>query len=52
MNYFGTDSPEKIKMLFEVGVDFPLVDDIVNTMNLVRDLDIKPVKTLFNDDVQ
>jgi glycerophosphoryl diester phosphodiesterase len=52
VNYFGTDSPEIIKMLFEVGVDFPLVDDIVNTMNLVRDLDIKPVKTLFNDDVQ
>ena len=48
VNYFGTDSPEKIKMLFEAGVDFPLVNDIVHTMDVVRKLKMKPVKPLFN----
>lgn len=47
VNYFGTDSPEKIKMLFEAGVDFPLVNDIVHTMDVARKLKMKPVKPLF-----
>ena len=33
INYFGTDSPEELKMLFDYGVDFPLVNDIVNTVH-------------------
>ncbi|MDD4192462.1 MAG: hypothetical protein PHI28_14105, partial [Mangrovibacterium sp.] len=47
VNYFGTDSPEKIKMLFEAGVDFPLVNDIVHTIDLAGELKIKPVEPLF-----
>ncbi|QGY42779.1 glycerophosphodiester phosphodiesterase [Maribellus comscasis] len=31
VNYFGTDSPDELKLLFEYGVDFPLVNDIVHT---------------------
>jgi glycerophosphoryl diester phosphodiesterase len=33
INYFGTDSPEELKMLFDYGVDFPLVNDIVHTVH-------------------
>ncbi len=47
VNYFGTDSPEKLKMLFETGVDFPLVNDIVHTMDVARELNIEPVTPLF-----
>lgn len=43
VNYYGTDDPEKIMLLFEYGVDFPLVDDIVNTINYVSVLGIDPV---------
>ncbi len=49
VNYFGTDSPEEIKMLFEAGVDFPLVNDIVHTVDVLRELKMKPVKPLFNN---
>jgi glycerophosphoryl diester phosphodiesterase len=47
VNYFGTDSPEEIKMLFSAGVDFPLVNDIVHTLPAVRDLGIEPHQPLF-----
>jgi glycerophosphoryl diester phosphodiesterase len=46
VNYFGTDSPEKIKLLFDAGVDFPLVNDIVHTISVVRELNIEPAKPL------
>jgi glycerophosphoryl diester phosphodiesterase len=48
VNYFGADSPEELKMLFEAGVDFPLVNDIVHTLPAVRDLGIEPHKPLFD----
>lgn len=44
VNYFGTDSPEMIKMLFENGVDFPLVNDIPGHTDLARELNIQPVQ--------
>lgn len=31
INYFGTDSPETLELLFGYGVDFPLVNDIVHS---------------------
>jgi len=48
VNYFGTDSPEELKMLFDAGVDFPLVNDIVHTMPVTRDFGIEPVQPFFN----
>jgi glycerophosphoryl diester phosphodiesterase len=48
VNYYGTDSPDEIKMLFETGVDFPLVNDIVHTIDVAWELDIQPVKPIFN----
>lgn len=47
VNYFGTDSPEMIRMLFENGVDFPLVNDILSHADLARELHIPPVQPVF-----
>ena len=43
VNYFGTDSPGEIKILFEYGIDFPLVNDIVHTINLADKFQIEKV---------
>ncbi len=48
VNYFGTDSPEEIKALFNVGVDFPLVNDIVHTMEIAKELGVQPVQPIFS----
>lgn len=48
VNYFGTDSPEELKMLFGAGVDFPLVNNIVQTMQVARELGFEPVNPVFN----
>lgn len=47
VNYFGTDSPEEIKLLFQYQVDFPLVNDIVHTIQLGKDFGITPVQPEF-----
>lgn len=47
INFFGTDSPEEIKTLFESGVDFPLVNDINKSIRVAVKLGIKPVKPLY-----
>ena len=48
INFFGTDSPEEIRTLFESGVDFPLVNDINKSILIAIELDIKPVKPLYH----
>ena len=47
INYYGTDSPDEIKMLFDYGVDFPLVNDIVNSISVAEDIGIVPVNSVF-----
>jgi glycerophosphoryl diester phosphodiesterase len=47
INYFGTDSPEEIRALFGYGVDFPLVNNISQSMKTSVELGIMPVKPLF-----
>ena len=37
INYFGTDSPGELKQLFDYGVDFPLVNDIVHTVAFLKE---------------
>ncbi len=49
VNYFGTDDPDEIRTLFEYGVDFPLVDDIVNSVHVASELGIQPVEAQFVD---
>lgn len=48
INFFGTDSPEEIRTLFESGVDFPLVNDINKSILIAIELDIKPVEPLYH----
>ena len=43
VNYYGTDSPAEIKMLFDYGVDFPLVNDIVNSIGIALEEGIPSV---------
>jgi glycerophosphoryl diester phosphodiesterase len=49
INYFGTDDPDELKLLFDYGVDFPLVDDIVNTIDFLPEFNILPVKALYRE---
>lgn len=48
INFFGTDSPEEIKTLFESGVDFPLVNNISKSILVAVELGIKPVKPVYH----
>ena len=50
VNYFGTDSPEEIKRLFDYGADFPLVNDIVHSIQVLDELNISPVVPSFQDE--
>ena len=47
VNFFGTDSPDEIRTLFEYGVDFPLVNDITHCISIAEELGILPVKASF-----
>ncbi|HPT30958.1 MAG TPA: glycerophosphodiester phosphodiesterase family protein [Prolixibacteraceae bacterium] len=47
VNYFGTDSPEELKMLFETGVNFPLVNNIIHTIDVSKKLGIEPLKPVY-----
>ena len=48
VNYFGTDSTEEIRTLYEYGVDFPLVNDIVHSIHIAEELGIIPVKPQYD----
>ena len=48
INYFGTDSPDELYELFNAGVQFPLVNSIVQTMQAVKKMGIYPVKPEFD----
>ena len=43
INYFGTDDPVMFKQLFDLGIEFPLVNDIVTAMKHADEFGIKPV---------
>ena len=49
INYYKADSPEEILELFEAGVDFPLVNDIVQMIDIPRKLGIEPIHPVFKD---
>jgi len=42
VNYFGTNSPEKLKVLFDAGVDFVLVDEADKLINAAKKSGITP----------
>jgi glycerophosphoryl diester phosphodiesterase len=43
VNYFGTDDPQVFKQLFDLGIEFPLVNDIVTAMQYAEEFGVKPV---------
>jgi glycerophosphoryl diester phosphodiesterase len=47
INYYGTDSPDEIKMLFDYGIDFPLANDIITNISVAKEAGIEPVKPVF-----
>lgn len=47
VNYFGTDNPKILRTLFDLGIDFPLVNDIVKAVDYSNEFQIVPVSPLF-----
>ena len=47
VNYFGTDDPKLLSTLFGLGIDFPLVNDIVKAVDYSNDFQITPLSPLF-----
>lgn len=43
INYFGTDDAEQIQELWKMGIDFPLVNDIVTAISVGEKFGILPV---------
>ncbi|MCC5932158.1 MAG: glycerophosphodiester phosphodiesterase [Cyclobacteriaceae bacterium] len=43
VNYFGTDKEEQILILFDLGVNFPLVNDIQKSMKYAQKVGIEPI---------
>ncbi|NLN31462.1 MAG: glycerophosphodiester phosphodiesterase [Bacteroidales bacterium] len=52
VNFFGTDSPEEIRLLFKSGVDFPLVNDIIHLMKIAGETGIPPAIPQFKSQRQ
>lgn len=49
INYFGTDDPEKIEWLFNAGVDFPLVNNIIESIKVCERLGIAPITPIYRE---
>jgi len=47
INYYGTNSPDKLKMLYQNGVEFPLVDKLELMMNAAEEFGIQPLKPQY-----
>lgn len=47
INYFGTDSPEEIQTLYQYGIDFPLVNNILQSIHIATEAGFEPVKPVF-----
>lgn len=47
VNFFGTDSAEKLRELFAMGVQFPLVNELASSMQAAMEFGIQPVKPQY-----
>jgi len=48
INYYKADTIEEVDKLFEMGVDFPLVNNIVEYMQHADKFNIRPVEPLYS----
>jgi hypothetical protein len=49
INYYGTNSADKLKQLFATGIDLPLVDDLISMMKAANEIGIEPITPLFGE---
>ena len=47
INYFGTDRSDEIEMLFNYGVEFPLVNDIVGSIEVSSSLGVPRIVPIY-----
>ena len=47
INYFGAVPPEQLRQLFELGIDFPLVNDPAEALKVTATVGIVPVQPVF-----
>jgi glycerophosphoryl diester phosphodiesterase len=47
INYFGTFPPEQLRSLFELGIEFPLVNDLADAMKAAAAVGISPAQPVF-----
>lgn len=47
INYFGTDIPEEISTLYNYGIDFPLVNNVIQSIHVAKEAGFEPVKPVF-----
>ncbi len=47
VNFYGTDSPQELRELFAMGVQFPLVNELASSMRAAVKLGIQPVKPQY-----
>jgi len=49
INYYGTNSADKLRLLFEAGVNFPLVDQVNEMIAVANDYGISPIIPKFGE---
>ena len=49
INYYSTNSPDKLEQLFNSGVDFILVDDTRQMLNVAERIGINPAEYTFDE---
>ena len=49
INYFGTDSPDELRQLFDAGVEFPLVNEVSKLVKTAGELGIVPLAPVFGE---
>jgi len=47
INYYGTTKADEVRALFDLGVDFPLVNNVAELMPVAAELGMKPVKPIL-----
>lgn len=47
VNYFGTNNARELRELFERGIDFPLVDNLLPMMEKAKSLGIEPLVPIY-----
>ncbi len=48
INYFGTDNLEELRILFKFGIEFPLVNNIGESMKGVIGFGVQPLQPIFH----